>query len=276
MTTGEFSDQFDVLYNNITSNQAPGLDEYEKSVFLTKAQDEIVKNYFSEKSNKLQTGFDGSQKRQADFSMLMRSGSTEISSSNKGEFATVGFKIELPEATDKVFIIINEQVLKIQRTVTTPSVEPGEPTSEPTVNDTLMGVRQIIPISYDEYTRLMSKPYQSPLKRQAWRIFSDGSANTSKRYMDIVLTPEDRKYLENGTYNYMYDIRFIKRPRPIILTNISDAVEQDVTIGGESTAQTCELDPILHEEILQRAVELAKIAWSGDVNASVQSGQRSE
>lgn len=276
MTTGEFSDQFDVLYNNITSNQAPGLDEYEKSVFLTKAQDEIVKNYFSEKSNKLQTGFDGSQKRQADFSMLMRSGSAEISSSNKGEFATVGFKIELPETTDKVFIIINEQVLKIQRTVTTPSVEPGEPTSEPTVNDTLMGVRQIIPISYDEYTRLMSKPYQSPLKRQAWRIFSDGSANTSKRYMDIVLTPEDRKYLENGTYNYMYDIRFIKRPRPIILTNISDAVEQDITIGGESTAQTCELDPILHEEILQRAVELAKIAWSGDVNASVQSGQRSE
>ena len=276
MTTGEFSDQFDVLYNNITSNQAPGLDEYEKSVFLTKAQDEIVKNYFSEKSNKLQTGFDGSQKRQADFSMLMRSGSAEINSSNKGEFATVGFKIELPETTDKVFIIINEQVLKIQRTVTTPSVEPGEPTSEPTVNDTLMGVRQIIPISYEEYTRLMNKPYQSPLKRQAWRIFSDGSANTSKRYMDIVLTPEDRKYLENGTYNYMYDIRFIKRPRPIILTNISDAVEQDITIGGESTAQTCELDPILHEEILQRAVELAKIAWSGDVNASVQSGQRSE
>jgi hypothetical protein len=37
MTTSEFSNQFDVLYNNITSNQAPGLDEYEKSVFLTKA-----------------------------------------------------------------------------------------------------------------------------------------------------------------------------------------------------------------------------------------------
>ncbi len=33
----EFSSEFDVLYNNITSNQAPGLDDYEKSVFLTKA-----------------------------------------------------------------------------------------------------------------------------------------------------------------------------------------------------------------------------------------------
>ena len=44
MTNNEFSNEFDVLYQNITSNQAPGLDEYEKSVFLSKAQDEIVKS----------------------------------------------------------------------------------------------------------------------------------------------------------------------------------------------------------------------------------------
>ena len=37
MTTPEFSNEFDVLYNNIMSNAAPGLNEYEKSVFLTKA-----------------------------------------------------------------------------------------------------------------------------------------------------------------------------------------------------------------------------------------------
>lgn len=33
----EFSDEFDVLFNNISSNQAPGLDQYEKSLFLTRA-----------------------------------------------------------------------------------------------------------------------------------------------------------------------------------------------------------------------------------------------
>ena len=43
MTNEEFSNEFDVLYNSITSNQAPGLDEYEKSVFLTKAQSQLVK-----------------------------------------------------------------------------------------------------------------------------------------------------------------------------------------------------------------------------------------
>ena len=73
MTNLEFSNEFDVLYNNITSNQAPGLDEYEKSVFLTKAQDEIIKAYFNPRTNKTQEGFDGNEKRQIDFSMIMRS-----------------------------------------------------------------------------------------------------------------------------------------------------------------------------------------------------------
>ena len=47
MTNKEFSYEFDILYNNIMSNQAPGLDDYEKSVFLTKAQEEIIINYYS-------------------------------------------------------------------------------------------------------------------------------------------------------------------------------------------------------------------------------------
>jgi hypothetical protein len=42
MTASEFEREFDILYNNITSNSAPSIDAYEKSVFLTKAQEEIV------------------------------------------------------------------------------------------------------------------------------------------------------------------------------------------------------------------------------------------
>ena len=49
MNTTEFSTQFDILYNNITSNKAPGLNEYEKSVFLTTAQEQIVNNHFNAK-----------------------------------------------------------------------------------------------------------------------------------------------------------------------------------------------------------------------------------
>ena len=70
MTLQEFNTNFDLLYNNIASNQAPGLDEYEKSVFLTNAQLELVKNYFNPKGNKYQEGFDQSPKRQLDFSTI--------------------------------------------------------------------------------------------------------------------------------------------------------------------------------------------------------------
>ena len=72
MTTQEFTDQFDILYNNITSNQAPGLDEYEKSVFLTIAQDDIVKGYYNLKGNKFAEGYGDNPKRDIDFSMLIK------------------------------------------------------------------------------------------------------------------------------------------------------------------------------------------------------------
>ena len=47
MTLQEFSIEFDIMYNNVTSNSAPPLNEYEKSVFLTQAQLEIVKELYS-------------------------------------------------------------------------------------------------------------------------------------------------------------------------------------------------------------------------------------
>ena len=86
MTVQEFSDEFDVLYNNIMSNQAPGLDEYEKSVFLTKAQYEVIKNYFNPKSNPKQEGFDDSPKRQIDFSKLMAVKKPIVSTSQRNSF----------------------------------------------------------------------------------------------------------------------------------------------------------------------------------------------
>lgn len=49
-----------------------------------------------------------------------------------------------------------------------------------------------------------------------------------------------------------------------------------MSINGVSTISECELNPIIHSEILQRAVELAKAAYQGDLQASVELGQRSE
>lgn len=105
----------------------------------------------------------------------------------------------------------------------------------------------------------MSKPYTRPVKRQAWRIFNYLSAANKA---DLVVGP--------GDAIKKYSIRYVKRPNPIILADLDG-----LTIEGKGTPSECELDPILHHEILQRAVELAKAAYIGDLQSQIALGQAS-
>ena len=72
MNNKEFFNEFNFRFNNLFSNQAPGLDTYEISLLLTQAQDEIVKAYSNPKKNKLQEGYDMSRRRQLDFSAITK------------------------------------------------------------------------------------------------------------------------------------------------------------------------------------------------------------
>lgn len=239
MTNSEFSNQFDVLYNNIMSNQAPGLDEYEKSVFLTKAQDEIVKAYFNPKGNKFLEGFDGNEQRQIDFSMLMKT--STVTSFNNSEFdgRTTGVKaVTIP---GDVLSFVNE---KLQVTRDGESV-----------------TLAVIPISYTEYTLKMSKPFKRPLHYQAWRLIDNTSG--VNRSADLIAGPNDTLV--------KYIARYVKKPCAIRLIDF-----EGVTLDGDSTAQECELDPVLHEDVLQRAVELAKAAYTGDLSSQLALGNNSE
>jgi len=49
-----------------------------------------------------------------------------------------------------------------------------------------------------------------------------------------------------------------------------------LTIDGITTVTECELNPIVHREILDRAIEIAKAAYIGDLNSTVQLNQRNE
>lgn len=237
MTSQEFSNEFDVLYNNIMSNSAPGLNEYEKSVFLTKAQEEILKNHYNPNGNKYKEGLDDSPKRQIDFSELIKVAEGEVKDIPPLTFDKRAKVYDLPEDT---FIIINEVV------------------------ETNKGPRQIIPISYNDYTRLMSKPYKEPIKYQAWRLIT---SSTNKITAELIVN-------SNESID-QYKIRYIRRPAPIITANLSSEYG-NISINGVSTVSECELNPIIHQEILQRAVELAKSAYIGDLSSTVQLGERSE
>lgn len=244
MTTQEFSSEFDILYNNIMSNAAPGLDEYEKSVFLTKAQEEILKNYFNPKGNKYQEGFDDNEKRQIDFSSLV----------------TV---ITIPSYSDSQYIKIDDRSLLFL--MPNDMLFALNEVCEITENN-INRLVNVVPISFIEYSRLISKPYKRPLKNQCWRLIS--SSSEKNRVFELILPFGS---IVPGSYR----IRYISRPAPIILVDLSTEYP-GLSINGITSVTECELDSSIHYEILQRAVELAKSTYTGDLRTMVELGQRSE
>lgn len=368
MTTQEFSNEFDVLYNNIMSNQAPGLDEYEKSIFLTKAQEELVRDYFNSRNVKNAQGFDDNQKRQYDFSTLLSSITLPdfidtyraLSVLDSVIYNTIfDSRAKIYIAPSDLFLVINESI-----------------------EDSAKRRYSVLPISYDEYNRLMLKPYGFPLKRQAWRIISNRTSSLvgwggkqvdsatflfkSKYFKTIeihiiidnvnnVTEPDviegdtivkihmfvpinnlvnywstylsdDRSLKRAGLDKYLYPVnretgnfpssgltkptsftisiapaimesgevvstpifeiigrftgdieykmRYIKTPKPIILANLSD-IQEGLSINGYNTVTECELPLNTHQEILQRAVELAKASYQGDLSSVIQTGNAS-
>ena len=373
MTIEEMSNQFDVYYNNITSNQAPGLDKYEKSVFLTKAQNELVKAYFSPALNKTQNGFDDSPIRQADFSTIISNCTLSKITNPTNPLKCFDKRATAYELPADLFICLNEQLFSGSVPYT------------------------VVPITFIDYNRLMSKLYKYPLKYQAWRMITKNTtvdsvesvkksinignasdttpkdiiiaSNCGKRilfYIDIIAkdsgTPEKPNIIENSnnsvsiicripqgysmsTYwsaflrtqsprnNYdelmkyvkpftsykgesswpsftipedasignlvfiennggiaehkasiaeiigrfndpdkiEYNIRYIRKLKPIILIDLTE-IDNELSIEGYRQTMESELPSELHEDLLQRAVELAKAAYSGTLQDTISLG----
>ena len=250
MTNEEFSNEFDVLYNSITSNQAPGLDEYEKSVFLTKAQSEILREYFNSRVDGANGGFDGSQKRQYDFSFLIKTTILDANLANEGEEGYIpkvdnrGYLFNFPE---DYFLSINEVIRD---------------------DESSNKFYSVVSISYSDYQRLMTKPYAYPPKRVAWRLFIGTIQKTLEGTSDKVTVPVAEiigKFVGNSD-NWDYTLRYVKKPNPIILINLTD---DDLSIEGKKTETPCEFPSQLHQEILERAVTLAKIAYQAGSTATI-------
>lgn len=271
MNRSEFSDSFDTLLNSYalraefgeqSSKQEIVLDEYEKSVLLTQAQDIVVKSFFDKKANSLGDGFDDSTMRQIDFSSLITTATLKKSPDQSSVFDDRGIIYTMPlrgsvtsanntfdstfdhtffssvhngNITDVLFIL-NEKLI--------------------THNGAFKKSYVVVPMNYKEYDRIMSKPYAQPMKKQAWRLLQNNA-----RGFDIKSELIPRWNLATHEEILEYRIRYIRRPYPIILEDLSDGLN----IDGFSKARDCELNPILHPEILQRAVELAITTRGGSV-----------
>jgi len=258
MTTAEFSRQFDVRFNNLDSNLAHGVTEYEKSLYLTQAQLEIVKNYFNPKGNKYQEGFGMSPKRDVDFSNIIEvkaigTGLNAIPGDGAVMTQSFGIKALQLKIVDDVMMILNE---RFSFNATSPGVYAYDTT--------------VVPIEYKQYQTILGKAYKDPPIRQTWRFIRSGDielGNSTAINVELIV-----KSNFDDEIGYVYYVRYLKRPTPIVLEDLNGGL----TINGVSSTTQCVLSPELHEEILGRAIELCKADYIGDLTSQIEVNKRNE
>ena len=219
MGTKEMSDLFDVLYNNITSNQAPGLNEYEKSLYLTKAQEEVVESLYNGR-NPLSESFEQTEELRRYLSNLICDITLQPSSGNyRGIGGNTSKFFEFP-STPKLWFITFESV----------TLE----SEDACLNGKILDV---IPVTQDEYLRIKRNPFRGCNSRRALRL------DVSDNVIEVV-----------SKYNVaQYYARYLRHPNPIILRSLPNGL----SIDGESDYMECELHEALHQKVLDRAVLLA-------------------
>lgn len=227
MSTKEFSDEFDILassYRRFTDfdSREPQdtieFNEYEKSVYLTKAQEQVVKNYYMglttigsfEENEAIRRSLEGLVIQK----IYGRDDLKEMPLLTDKKYQHI--TVELPK---DCFYIIYEQV-----------GWEGE-------GSCLSGkVADVYPAKHDEFWRIRRNPFRGPNSNRVIRL--DNGSNQ----VELVSSNTIGEYL----------LRYLKKPRPIILANFPNE-----SIDNYSTVQDSEVSDVLHREILELAVQMA-------------------
>lgn len=190
MTPEEFSNEFDSLLQanlikqGFGDTNAMSFDEYEKSVFLTKAQEKIVIEIYSGK-NPYGEGFENTEEVRRYLSDLVKTSVLSEKLTGHIGLSKTSVFYQLPD--DVWFITYESATLKDERL--------GCLNGEEAL---------IIPVTQDEYYKIASNPFRGPSKGRALRLdINDG-------VIEIISDYNIEKYL----------IRYIARPEPIILVNL--------------------------------------------------------
>lgn len=224
MTIQDFSDGFDTLLNSYSNRAEFGeeisrrniaFDEYEKSQFLTMAQEEIVEGLYSGR-NSLGESFESSEEMRRYLADLV------VERTLKPIVNYHGFPLGM-EGNSKFFTLPEDVWFLTYESVV---VKKGKCQCGESM--------RVYPTKQDEYQSIKDNPFRGANDRRALRLdLSEGNVEIICKY-----TVTD------------YYIRYIKRLSPIILVDLSDGL----SIEGESQASECKLHQSLHQRILERAV----------------------
>lgn len=249
----EWSLAFDQLYNNVTSNKAPGLNEYEKSVFLTDAQDNVVIGLYNGTFGK---AFESTEDVSNYLATLVRQEECEEVSGSSSEddncirISPNSVVYSLKEEADEILFRTFEWCY-VDSACKKDSE--GHPVQEQIV---------VVPITQDEYWRTIRNPFK---KQNANRVLRLEYSKTDIDENGKIIVSKYSELISDRKIDSYY-IRYITRPEPIILTDLGDDPEsgeeyEGLTIHGKYKAQTCTLDDAIHQLILNEAVRMAKAAW---------------
>ena len=227
MTRKDFSNGFDTLVNSYRrfrsfDSQEPldsiEFDEYEKSLFLTKAQEEIVIELYTGK-NPYGDSFELTEELRRYLADLIEEATkTPITGSEGKPIGVAGSKSQfftLPE--DLWFITYEAATLSS--------------TDDNCINGSTI---EVVPITQDEYHRVKKNPFRGTTRRRALRLdLADG-------VIEVVCDHPISSYY----------VRYLKKLAPIVL----EALPNNLTVNGENGPKDCELHEALHHRILERAV----------------------
>ena len=227
MRRNDFSNGFDTLLNsfahsaqfgNANSQADIALDEYEKSLFLTQAQEEEVLSLYTGK-NVNREAFEATEELRRYLSTLIKEAELSPITTSNGNFLGL-------ESNSKFFTLPQDLwFITFERVIITDGKCEGSNSLD------------VYPVRQDEYHKIRKNPFRGANDRRALRLdLSEGNVEIISKY---------------GVTSYY--VRYLRKLKPIVLTNL----DVDVSINGVSIATDCELPEILHQRILERAVTLA-------------------
>lgn len=218
MNVQEFSNSFDtslqpyIAKESFSEQNNLAFDEYEKSIFLTKAQEQIVLELYQE--------LEQSEEVRKYLSNLIKTDNYVPVGEQDETLINNNFKSYKVEISNDILFMIYEQC--------TLSDENN------CINNKIVSV---VPTIHDDLDKVLKNPFKSPNSRKVIRLDFDNKIELISKYS-----------ISN------YKVRYLKKPNPIILV----ALEDNLSINnGDTKVSNGETNPILHERIVQRAVQLA-------------------
>lgn len=224
MITQEFSDAFDTLvssyrrfkdFDNKEILDSIEFNEYEKSYFLTKAQDELVIALYNGR-NVSGESFESTEELRRYLSNLVKEARLQPITNTSGLVIGIGSNSKFFTLPQDLWYITYEAV----------DIDGARCSA--------LSPMDVYPVTQDDYNKTKRNPFRGANDRRALRLdLSDG-------VIEIVC-----KYIVKDYY-----VRYLRKPKPIVLVNMPN----NLTIDGEGKKSECKLHEALHQRILERAV----------------------